>query len=197
MRSAVSTGRPMPFEALSSSSSSPLCCIRAPHVMMEARVSSAFLAFRLQISPPSSLIFNNAIRGSRPNRFGSDSAREDPPVNRQPSENQRPAGVRRASRYQRSESKSKGSPPLITSHIHNSYHQQASKMRTTLLLPLFSSSLSLGSAFILPQSSSRPRAAGEVRMMAVSAPKSSYDITLLPGDGIGPEIMGATVRSSS
>jgi hypothetical protein len=31
-------------------------------------------------------------------------------------------------------------------------------------------------------------------MMAVSAPKGSYDITLLPGDGIGPEIMGATVR---
>lgn len=67
-------------------------------------------------------------------------------------------------------------------------------MRTTALL-LLSSSLSLATAFLLPQSPSRPRAAGGgMRMMAVSAPKGSYDITLLPGDGIGPEIMGATVR---
>lgn len=75
-------------------------------------------------------------------------------------------------------------------------------MRTaTSSLLLLLSSLSLGAGFLLPQAS-RPAAvvgrragAGSVRMMAVSAPKGSYDITLLPGDGIGPEIMGATVRA--
>jgi hypothetical protein len=58
------------------------------------------------------------------------------------------------------------------------------------------SSLSLASAFFLQQQQPfRSLAQGSVRMMAVSAPKGSYDITLLPGDGIGPEIMGATVRA--
>jgi 3-isopropylmalate dehydrogenase len=33
------------------------------------------------------------------------------------------------------------------------------------------------------------------RMMAVASPQSSYKITLLPGDGIGPEITAATVKA--
>lgn len=76
-------------------------------------------------------------------------------------------------------------------------------MRTACsLLLLLLASLSLARAFLLPrehrqplQVAATPRSRSRaVTQMAVSAPKGSYDITLLPGDGIGPEIMGATVR---
>ncbi len=65
---------------------------------------------------------------------------------------------------------------------------------TSASLLVLLSSLALAPAFLLQQRQPliRSRAQGRLHM-ALSQPKSSYDITLLPGDGIGPEITGATV----
>jgi len=90
-------------------------------------------------------------------------------------------------------------PPLQLYHYQNMLRAAiAATSSSLLLLVLAASTPSTTQAFLLPSlstssstpSSLRPRA--RALSMAVGA-KSEYSITLLPGDGIGPEIMTATV----
>jgi 3-isopropylmalate dehydrogenase len=62
----------------------------------------------------------------------------------------------------------------------------------TMLRALLATFAATAGALVAPSARSTR---GAPRMMAVAAPQSSYKITLLPGDGIGPEITAATVKA--